>query len=357
MKETEAVTAEAVTAETRRPGFARRRAITQSPGEVVRTRTLYPGASLLVVEPGTEEVDLPGWGGENRALVESLLLRHGALLFRGFGMGEVERFESFASVICPNLFEENGEHPRQSVGGRVYTPVFYPSEQRLLWHNENSFNLRWPKKILFACARPADSGGATPVVNSREVYRAVEPDIRERFERKGTMYVRNYGGGLGLDWQTVFRTDDRAQVEARCRAEGMEYEWKSDDRLRTRCVRPAVIEHPLSGEPSWFTQAQHWHVSCLDRATRASVESLFDEPDWPRHCYYGDGTPIADAEMDSILAIYERLQEVFEWERGDVLLLDNVLTAHGRAPYTGERKILVAMGELGSFQDRAEGRR
>ena len=28
------------------------------------------------------------------------------------------------------------------------------------------------------------------------------------------MYVRNFGDGFGLDWRTVFQTDDRAAVEA-----------------------------------------------------------------------------------------------------------------------------------------------
>ena len=47
----------------------------------------------------------------------------------------------------------------------------------------------------------------------------------------------------------------------------------------------------------------------------------------------------------------------FPWRRGDVLLLDNMLTAHGRRPFTGDRRVLVAMGN--SYLDtlgRAEAR-
>jgi hypothetical protein len=32
-------------------------------------------------------------------------------------------------------------------------------------------------------------------------------------------------------------------------------------------------------------------------------------------------------------------------------MLDNLLTAHGRNPFSGERKILVAMGEMTSYGD------
>lgn len=159
------------------------------------------------------------------------------------------------------------------------------------------------------------------------------------------MYVRNYGEGLGLNWQEVFRTTSKAEVEAKCRQTMMGFSWKGD-RLRTSAVRPGVARHPVTGEWSWFNQAPHWHISCLDAETRSSVQSLFAEEDWPRHCYYGDGTPIEDSVLSEICALYQQLEVVFPWQKGDVLLLDNMLTAHARNPFSGERKILVAMGDL-----------
>lgn len=33
----------------------------------------------------------------------------------------------------------------------------------------------------------------------------------------------------------------------------------------------------------------------------------------------------------------------FPWERGDILVLDNVLAMHGRAPFRGNRRILAAL--------------
>lgn len=147
----------------------------------------------------------------------------------------------------------------------------------------------------------------------------------------------------------MFRTESKAEVEAECRRTGVEFEWKGGDRLRTRCVRPAVIRHPRTGESVWFTQAQHWHVSCLDPLTRKSLQSILPEEDWPRNCYFGDGSPIPDDAMLMILRAYARLEEKFAWKHGDVLVLDNLPMAHGREPYVGERKLLVAMGEMGGF--------
>jgi len=318
---------------------------------LVKLGELHPGEPLpLVVEPALPDVDLAAWAAAHRAAIEQWLGVHGAILFRGFKIDSAPRFETFAAGVCSELFAENGEHPREAVSGHVYSPVFYPKDQKLLMHNENSFNDSWPMKILFCCVQPAEQGGETPLADSRKVYAGLSPDIVRRFEEKGVMYVRNFGqSGLGLSWETVFQTTDRSAVEEACRRSGMGFEWKGDGGLRTRVVRPAVVRHPETHEKVWFNQAQHWHSGCLNPETRASMRSIFAEGDLPRHCYFGDGSSIPDAMMEEILAVYERLEVSFAWRRGDVVLLDNVLTAHARNPFLGERKILVALGEMKSF--------
>ncbi|HET8844163.1 MAG TPA: TauD/TfdA family dioxygenase, partial [Ktedonobacteraceae bacterium] len=147
-------------------------------------------------------------------------------------------------------------------------------------------------------------------------------------------------------------TTDKSKVEEFCRSASMDFEWKSDDRLRTSYVRPGVAEHPKTHALVWFNQAQHWHTSCLDSKTRASLLSMFEEKDLPRNCYYGDGSPIEDSVMQEICDIYQQLEVSFPWQRGDVVMLDNMLTAHARNPFRGERKILVAMGEMTSTSDK-----
>ncbi len=315
-------------------------------GEVVRFNHNFSSTLPLVVEPNVDNVEVVDWARANLPLIEAKLLEAGCLLFRGFKIESLSLFERLASTLCKDLFNENGEHPRESISGNVYTPVSYPAQERLLWHNENSFNMRFPMKILFCCLKPADQGGETPVADSRQVYQLIDPEIREAFSRKKIMYVRNYGGRLGLDWQTVFNTTSREEVEAHCRNASMEWQWKGDGQLKTRSVRPAVIRHPKSGAMSWFNQAQHWHISCLDPETRKSIISVFGEQDAPRNCYYGDGSRIEDDVMQEILNAYGRLEVTFQPMKGDVLLLDNVSCAHGRNPFKGERKVLVAMGEM-----------
>ncbi|MGW0532461.1 amino acid adenylation domain-containing protein [Streptomyces sp. NPDC003032] len=314
--------------------------------DVVVREPLRDGADLpLVLRPARPDVDPVAWARTHRTRLDADLERHGALLFRGFDITDPDALERFASVFVDDLFGENGEHPRAALGGNVYTPVFFPPEEKLLWHNENSFNDEGPTRIWFCCARPADSGGETPVVDSRAVHGALDPALREEFTAKGVMYVRNYGTGLGLDWRDVFRTGNRAEAEARCARQGLRHEWYGD-RLRTTAVRPAVLRHPRTGEWSWFNQAQHWHTACLSTEARESLLSTMAPDELPRGCRFGDGTAIPDEAMHGILRVYQELEVSFPWERGDVMLLDNILAAHARNPFRGERELLVAMGGM-----------
>jgi alpha-ketoglutarate-dependent taurine dioxygenase len=199
-------------------------------------------------------------------------------------------------------------------------------------------------KIGFCCLLPPERGGETPIADSREVFRSLDPALKERFAEKGVMYVRNYGTGIDLSWQEAFLTADKSDVEEHCRKAPMEWEWNGD-RLKTRQARPAVARHPKTGDMVWFNQAHLFHVSNLDPAVRRSLTETFAEEDLPRNAYYGDGSPIEDSALDKIREAYKRASVSFAWQKGDVLLLDNMLAAHRRRPFTGQRRFITAMAE------------
>jgi alpha-ketoglutarate-dependent taurine dioxygenase len=202
-------------------------------------------------------------------------------------------------------------------------------------------------RLWFYCVQPAQSGGETPVADSRKVYRLLDPKLRARFAEKRVMYVRNYGDGLGLSWQSVFGTASRAEVEERCRREGVSFEWRGGGRLRTRQIRQAVAQHPQTGEMVWFNQAHVHHVSSLDQDVRESVVGAVDDPEFPLdiNALYGDGEPIEEFALQEVRAAYAAASVPVVWQRGDLLLLDNMLAAHGRAAFVGSRKIVAAMAE------------
>jgi len=304
----------------------------------------------LVIRPAVAGLDLLDWAANRRERIHSLLLDNGALLFRGFNIHLEAHFEAFTNSLCSDLLRENAEHERENVSGTVYTPVFFPSDRKLLWHNENSFNYRWPLKLWFAAAQPSPTGGETTIVDSRKVFDLIDANVRRLFVEKGIMYVRNYSEELGLPWQRVFRTTHKGEVERRCEQEHIEFMWKAGDRLQTRSIRPAVCKHPVTGEISWFNQALHWHPACLDPATRQALTSLFSAENMPRNCYYGDGSPIADETMLAIMDVYQQLEIACKWRPGDIMMLDNVMMAHARNPFQGSRKLLVSMGDMRSYE-------
>lgn len=314
---------------------------------LVRSRPLFEGGLLpLLVEPQEPGVDLVTWAKGQRDSVDEQLLYHGGILFRGFGIRSAAQLKSFIHTISGEVLEyRERSSPRSSVEGRIYTSTDYPPKYPIFLHNENSYQRVWPRRIYFFCLRAAEEGGETPIADCRRVLAQIDPAVRARFADKGWMYVRNFGDGFGLDWRTVFQTGDRAAVEAHCHQSGIAIEWRDGERLRTRAVRPALTRHPRTGEELWFNHATFFHISTLPEEIRSGLVEEFDEADLPANTYYGDGSLIEPEVLDHLRSIYERETVRFPWQEGDILLLDNMLVAHGRAPFRGERKILVGMSD------------
>lgn len=319
----------------------RRAAVSATPASLVRAS----GAGLpLVLEPSLKGVDLTAWAASCGEEIEARLQAHGGLLFRGFEVGGVETFERFMRITSGALLEYTyGSTPRTSVGGGVYTSTEYPAHLPIPLHNEMSYSRSWPARVGFYCRRPAERGGETPIADSRRVLALISPPVREAFASRGVMYVRNYGEGLDLNWEQVFKTESRAEVEEFCRRAGIEFEWKGGGRLRTKQVCQALTRHPRTDEEVWFNQAHLFHVSALEADVRERLLSQFKEEDLPRNAYYGDGVPIDEAALAEVRAAYAGASVKFDWAEDDILLLDNVLAAHGREPYGGARSILVGM--------------
>ncbi len=329
----------------------RRRAATLETREaIVDAVTIRPlpasGTLPLLIEPASTNVDLLSWVDSNRDELQERLCVAGGVLFRGFRIDSTERFEQLIEAVSGQLLDYTYRStPRTIVTGKIYTSTEYPPHQTIPLHNENSYTQNWPMKIWFFSRVVAETGGETPIADSRRVYKRIPREVRERFERKGVMYVRNYGSGFDLPWQEVFQTKDRREVEEYCAAAGIEFEWLADDRLRTRQRCQAVAKHPRTGEMVWFNQAHLFHISRLPAEVREAMLTIFAEADLPRNVYFGDGSEIDSADLDRICEAYEAERVVFSWQEDDVLLLDNMLSAHARNPFSGKRQVVVGMAE------------
>lgn len=322
-------------------------AVSLSVEQLIKTDYLQEGQKFpLVIQPNSAEIDIISWTKCNREYLKTELFKHGAILFRGFHVKSVSDFENFAQTICPNLFAEYGDLPRTGEGGKVYGSTPYPADKAILFHNESSHLHCFPLKIWFYCVQPAEQGGETPIVDCRKAYQLLSHQLREKLATQQLMYTRNYAEGLDVSWQNFFQTTDKKEVENYCQQAKIDFEWYDDNGLITRQIRPALAVHPKTGEPVFFNQIQLHHISYLDTDVRESLLSIFGESKLPRNVYFGDGSPIIPEEIAEINAVYQQAQTSFPWQKGDIIMLDNMLAAHGRNPFVGQRKIVVAMAEM-----------
>jgi alpha-ketoglutarate-dependent taurine dioxygenase len=301
----------------------------------------------LVIAPARAGLDAQDWAARHRDAVDDALKRWGAVLFRGFALRSPTDFESFVEALSPGLYGQYGDLPKNEAGSNIYRSTPYPEQQMILFHNESSHLPSWPRRQWFFCELPSRAGGATPLVDVREMVRRMPPELADRFERKGLLYIRTFNQDLDVSWQDFFKTSDRADVEARCRASGIDFAWlEGGDLLQTRTLCHAIVRHPDTGERVFFNQIQLHHPSCLGDAMREDLVDLVGVDGLPRNVLYGDGGVIDDETVALLGRLYEECAVRFRWQQGDVVMLDNMLAAHARDPYEGPRKIAVAMGRM-----------
>lgn len=334
-------------------GKSKRKAVNVSQAELITTEYFHPKQALpLIIKPHVKGVNLASWAINNREFIQRELLQSGAILFRNFPIQAVNEFEQVIEAICGEALEYRYRaSPRTLVSGHVYTSTDYPADQSIFPHNEHAYSPIFPLKIFFFCAIPPQQGGETPVGSCRKVLEHIDPKIREHFIEKKVMYMRNFGDGFGLPWQTVFQTTEKSVVEEYCRNHHIEFEWKNGDRLRTRQVGPAVAKHPQTGEMVWFNHATFFHISTLPSTIRNALLSEFKEEDLPTNTYYGDGSPIEADTLEQLRTVYQQQMVMFPWQKGDLLMLDNMLSVHARQPFVGDRSILVGMAEALSINE------
>ena len=284
---------------------------------------------------------------DRRDFLRKKLLIHGAILLRGYNVSSAEELESLVYWFSEKkLFNyAGGASPRKSMGGGVYNSTEYPPNLGLRLHNELSYSNNFPRHLYFCCLTAPQDGGETTLGDSRRILRKINPKIVELFKQKNIRYDRCLSAekGSGYSWQEAFETDDSAAAENFCRKIGARFQWKENGSLRLSQIRPATAIHPETGEEVWFNQAESFHPSNLDKEVYKALISQTPEEDFRLNAYFGDGSPLCRSMLDHIREILEKETIALRWQTGDVLIVDNLLAAHGRMPFSGARKIALAM--------------
>jgi len=299
---------------------------------------------LLVIEP-IESLNSFEWVKSNKNLIEEFLIKYDGVILRNFGMYSVSEFNKIVQIISPNLLDYSYRStPRTKLGGKIYTATEYPPDRIIPLHNENSYSQSWPEKIFFFSVIVANEGGETPIASSRNVYKKIDKSIREEFENKGVLYIRNFNTGIDLSWQDVFQTNQKDLVNQYCRDNNIDFIWNNNGpELTTKQVCQASLLHKKANEKVWFNQAHLFHISSLNENDRISLINEVGEKNLPRNTFYGDGMDIQNDVLEHIREVYDQEKIKFKWHKGDIMILDNILTAHSRETFKGERKVAVAM--------------
>jgi alpha-ketoglutarate-dependent taurine dioxygenase len=281
------------------------------------------------------------WLKNNKEQVREQLYKSGAVLLRGFNMEIANSFREVVNSYGKEVIEYDlGAARRTKEIDNIYLSTHHPAGEDLEMHNEMSYAANWPTEIMLYCDIPATEGGETPLCDGRKIWSMLKEETRNKFERLSIMYVRQLGGLFGgLTWQKVFQTDDRSIAEEKCRETNMEFEWMDNDVFRMKWVKPAVISHPGTNEVAWFNHSFFFNSFMLNPDIRQTMKV----EDIPFYSYYGDGSEIEQEVLQELDAAFKSTKASFIWEKGDMLLVDNILLSHGRNSFKGDRKVLVAM--------------
>jgi alpha-ketoglutarate-dependent taurine dioxygenase len=312
-----------------------------SPLEVV-TRTGKP--PTLRADPGG---DPAAWAAEHRDALHAAAAEHGAVMVRGLGLRDPDQVGAvFAELARTGLMAERESFaPRRRYADGVYAATTWPANQQMCMHHELSYAVEFPTRMLFACLRAPTAGGATAVADATQVLDALPRELAARFEREGWLLTRTYNDEIGASWSEAFGTSDPATIAAYCQANRIEYDWQPDGALRTRQHRPAVIDHPVSGAACWFNQIAFLNEWTLDPEVREFLVEMYGADALPFNTHFGNGEPITDDVIALLNDVYQAHTRRDGWQAGDLMVVDNIRTAHSREPYEGEREVLVAMAD------------
>ncbi|MEV6766570.1 TauD/TfdA family dioxygenase [Streptomyces sp. NPDC051105] len=305
-----------------------------------------PGQQLpLILEPRAADTDLIELVTQYRSEIRQRLLAYGGILFRGFADATPETFRTLMTALSgePLDYMERTS-PRHEVGDKVYTSTDYPAAQEIFLHNEQSYNQTWPQVIFFHCVEAPGAGGGTPIADCRKIYQRISADTRRRLEERKYSYVRHFGGRLGLSWREAFQTEERSEVEKYCRDNDISFSWGEKEELTTRQIRPVSARHPVTGDATWFNHLVFFNVQLFDPGTVKALMSMGKDR-LPNNTYYGDGADIEPEIVEELRAAYLAEKVVVPWREGDILMLDNMLVAHGRESFIPPRQIIVGMTE------------
>ena len=306
--------------------------------------TFSPESSKPQVLRVSQTGDAVSWVAQHREMLRSVTSKHGSLIVRGLPLRSASEVSAAFRHLGCLMPERERFAPRERYSDCVYSTSRWPANQRMCLHNELSYAQQPPTMVLFACLVAPSARGETIVAGSHEVLNALPDALVDKFERLGWLLIRNYSPELGESIADAFGLDDRGAVERYCRANAIDFEWKANG-LRTWQRRNAIVTHAVTGKRCWFNQIAFLNEWTMDSDVHEYLLDLYGEEGLSFNTYFGNGERIDREIIELINEVYTRHTSVQRWQAGDLMLIDNILTAHGRECFEGQREVLAAIAD------------
>lgn len=313
------------------------------PGQQTHHGRVFP-LTLACQSPDLSLAAACDWLRERRGELLAQASEHGAILFRGFPLTTPEDFDAFVAAFDLQNFpyEESLSNAVRIVKTpRVFTANEAPPNVNIYFHHEMAQTPIYPSRLFFFCEQPAAEGGATPLCRSDIVWERLAarcPQFAKDCEAMGVKYTNvmptdnDPTSGMGRGWQSTLRTTTKEDAENRLRSLGYSWEWLDNGDLRaTTPVLPAVRQL-ADGRKTFFNQLIAAFQGWKDTRNDPSKAITF-----------GDGTPLDRDAVNVATELAEKLAFNVPWQRGDVALVDNFVTMHGRRTFSGTRKVLASL--------------
>lgn len=286
------------------------------------------------------------WIKQNLAAIESSLAKAGTVLFRGFPIIDAETFDAFSQAFGYPSFtyqESLSNAVRINFTERVFTANEAPKDVEIYLHHEMAQTPVSPDKLFFFCKSAAESGGASPICRSDQLFNALrdqDPEVAQAFIDKGLKYTthmpaeNDHDSGQGRSWKSTLSVDNKAQAEQKLKQLGYSWEWQADDSLRAITPVLPAVKQLDDGTEVFYNQLVAAYLGW--KGVKENPASAIT---------FGDGTQIPIAALETVVELSKAFTFDVPWQDGDVAIIDNKLTMHGRRPFTGTRprQVLVAL--------------
>jgi hypothetical protein len=285
--------------------------------------------------------------------IRAALARDAVVVLSGYEYTSPARFSAFVSEITASQAMGNYEARtgRAEVADGVFTTTDHPENDEIILHSEKAHTNFVPEFLALYCDVPPPEKGGTVVAFSDDICSLMDQHLVSKLRASPVRYERNYftSDSLSMSWTRAFRTSAPDEVEAYLTREGVSFRWIGEHDLHTEWDSTSFVTTVGYVKPSWCNAIINYeprgylsNAANVDRQIRA-LRLLGPERRLPFDCYWQDGTPFGSEEIASMLDSHRQSRRVWRWQRGDLLLINNTRTLHGREPFKGDRRILFIM--------------